>query len=316
MLASMLWWRGSMRKLTVCAAHAVAWRNPMLCAHDNGFMVVDGYMVGAFEVYRHCWRQGCACVCTAPDACAHVVAPVCVAAWVAVRSGVVSVARRVFMQWAYSFSGSEGGLGSDSSRRSVKGLSVLHSVVAQQAFKGGGGPACSAPLAASVVFIQWYPCSGGTASAASRAALAASLRRMLLNVFGGLPTTAQPVFIWAVGCSRAARCGFVCRSPRRRSSGGSAVQFQWRRGRPRKLLLAALGYIRCSKVAACPRAACHPPHGRWCPYKLYKVQRQQGGPGGLSSPLGQGFQRAALGGAASVQRRRRFGAARRVVVAQ
>ena len=196
MLASMLWWRGSMRKLTVCAAHAVAWRNPMLCAHDNGFMVVDGYMVGAFEVYRHCWRQGCACVCTAPDACAHVVAPVCVAAWVAVRSGVVSVARRVFMQWAYSFSGSEGGLGSDSSRRSVKGLSVLHSVVAQQAFKGGGG---SAPLAASVVFIRWYPCSGGTASAASRAALAASLRRMLLNVFGGLPTTAQPVFIWAGG---------------------------------------------------------------------------------------------------------------------
>ena len=119
MLASMLWWRGSMRKLTVCAAHAVAWRNPMLCAHDNGFMVVDGYMVGAFEVYRHCWRQGCACVCTAPDACAHVVAPVCVAAWVAVRSGVVSVARRVFMQWAYSFSGREGGLGSDSSRRSL-----------------------------------------------------------------------------------------------------------------------------------------------------------------------------------------------------
>ena len=282
MLASMLWWRGSMRKLTVCAAHAVAWRNPMLCAHDNGFMVVDGYMVGAFEVYRHCWRQGCACVCTAPDACAHVVAPVCVAAWVAVRSGVVSVARRVFMQWAYSFSGSEGGLGSDSSRRSVKGLSVLHSVVAQQAFKGGGG---SAPLAASVVFIRWYPCSGGTASAASRAALAASLRRMLLNVFGGLPTTAQPVFIWAVGCSRAARCGFVCRSPRRRSSGGSAVQFQWRRGRPRKLLLAALGYIRCSKVAACPRAACHPPHGRWCPYKLYKVQRQRQRAGRPRRPL-------------------------------
>ena len=282
MLASMLWGRGSMRKLTVCAAHAVAWRNPMLCAHDNGFMVVDGYMVGAFEVYRHCWRQGCACVCTAPDACAHVVAPGCVAAWVAVRSGVVSVARRVFMQWAYSFSGSEGGLGSDSSRRSVKGLSVLHSVVAQQAFKGGGG---SAPLAASVVFIWWYPCSGGTASAASRAALAASLRRMLLNVFGGLPTTAQPVFIWAVGCSRAARCGFVCRSPRRRSSGGSAVQFQWRRGRPRKLLLAALGYIRCSKVAACPRAACHPPHGRWCPYKLYKVQRQRQRAGRPRRPL-------------------------------
>ena len=313
MLASMLWWRGSMRKLTVCAAHAVAWRNPMLCAHDNGFMVVDGYMVGAFEVYRHCWRQGCACVCTAPNARAHVVAPVCIAAWVAVRSGVVSVARRVFMQWAYSFSGSEGGLGSDSSRRSVKGLSVLHSVVAQQAFKGGGG---SAPLAASVVFIRWYPCSGGTASAASRAALAASLRRMLLNVFGGLPTTAQPVFIWAVGCSRAARCGFVCRSPRRRSSGGSAVQFQWRRGRPRKLLFAALGYIKCSKVAACPRAACHPPHGRWCPYKYSVSDSEQGGPGGLSSPLGQGFQRAALGGAASVQRRRRFGAARRVVVAQ
>ena len=282
MLASMLWWRGSMRKLTVCAAHAVAWRNPMLCAHDNGFMVVDGYMVGAFEVYRHCWRQGCACVCTAPDACAHVVAPVCVAAWVAVRSGVVSVARRELMQWAYSVSGSEGGLGSISSRRSVKGLSVLHSVVAQQAFKGGGG---SAPLAASVVFIWWYPCSGGTASAASRAALAASLRRMLLNVFGGLPTTAQPVFIWAVGCSRAARCGFVCRSPRRRSSGGSAVQFQWRRGRPRKLLLAALGYIRCSKVAACPRAACHPPHGRWCPYKLYKVQRQRQRAGRPRRPL-------------------------------
>ena len=254
--------------------------------------------------------------CTAPNTCVHVDAPVVLPlGWHfnQAASLLLAVWSAVLMCWRYSFSSSGGGLGSLSSLCSVKGLSVLHSVVAQQAFKGGGG---SAPLAASVVFIWWYPCSGGTASAASRAALAASLRRMLLNVFGGLPTTAQPVFIWAVGCSRAARCGFVCRSPRRRSSGGSAVQFQWRRGRPRKLLLAALGYIRCSKVAACPRAACHPPHGRWCPYKLYKVQRQQGGPGGLSSPLGQGFQRAALGGAASVQRRRRFGAARRVVVAQ
>ena len=43
------------------------------------------------------------------------------------------------MRWVYSFSGSEGGLGSPSSLHSVKGLSVLHSVV-QQAFTGGDGP--------------------------------------------------------------------------------------------------------------------------------------------------------------------------------
>ena len=43
------------------------------------------------------------------------------------------------MRWVYSFSGSEGGLGSPSSLHSVKGLGVLHSVV-QQAFTGGDGP--------------------------------------------------------------------------------------------------------------------------------------------------------------------------------
>ena len=110
--------------------------------------------------------------------------------------------------------------------------------------------------------------------------------------------------------SAAARAALAA-SPRRVRSMVVQFQLQWRRGRPRRLLLAALGRIQCSRVAACPCAACCSPHGRWCPCN-----------GGTASAAARAalaasprrawsrIQPAALGGAAGVQRRRCLDAAR------
>ena len=136
------------------AAHPWGWVQACVCASRRW---LGGYMVGAFKVYRRCWRRRCAGVCTAPNTCVHVDAPVVLPlGWHfnQAASLLLAVWSAVLMCWRYSFRSSEGGLSSLSSPCSVKGLSVLH-LVAQQAFKGATGPrgVRRSPH-------WWYSCSG------------------------------------------------------------------------------------------------------------------------------------------------------------
>jgi len=136
----------------------------------------------------------------------HVDAPVRVAARVALRSGV-GRARRVvgsIMRWGYSFSKSEGGLGSLSSLCSVKGLSVLH-LVAPQTFKGAAAPreVCSLHWwYRAVVFIQWWYGFSGSEG----------------GLWLPLRTACAQRASWAAhGCAADVHMGggvLVCRSPR------------------------------------------------------------------------------------------------------
>ena len=75
-------------------------------------------------------------------------------------------------KWRYILGSGKGGLGGLPSLRPSKGIDGWHSV-AQQVLEGGGcsHAACRSPHAG------WWSCSGGTASAAARAASAASPRR-------------------------------------------------------------------------------------------------------------------------------------------
>ena len=230
----------------------------VLC--DDG-LVVDGYMVGAFKVYWLCWRGAVRAFCTVPDTCVHVEAPVRVAARVALRSGV-GRARRVvgsIMRWGYSFSRSEGGLGSLSSLCSVKGLSVLH-LVAPQTFKGRPRVKCARCIGG---IVWWYSYSGGMASAAARAAFGCLSAPRVLNALRGLPTAVQPMFIWAVVCSCAARRVLTCRPPR--AGGGCAVSASVAAGAMVQLVLNGGSARLCSALS---------PRGRGCMCK----RRRRGQP--------------------------------------
>ena len=135
------------------------------CALVHGdFDVVLGFCGGVAAARRR------ASVCERVQGAqrAALVAAVC-----CVPLAACQVCYMVVVQWGYIFSSGKGGLGGISSSRPSKGTNVWHSV-AQQVPEGGGVLACSVPLAANA---GWWSCSGGTASAALRAASAASPRR-------------------------------------------------------------------------------------------------------------------------------------------